>query len=82
MKKGAQNYIGIIFGAANKLAQCTSLRGALNGTAYKSVWEENESSRPDPEGSTSHVRESYISHLSPCLMALVIKPSRAFSCLG
>ena len=34
------------------------------------------------ESSIDNIRESYVSHLFPCLTELVIQPSSAFCCLG
>ena len=71
MRKGAQNYVGMIFGAAHKLVPRTSQHG----------W---KISHPAQilEASISNVRECCEIHISPGLIPLVIELSRAFCCLG
>ena len=70
IRKGTQNYTGIIFSAAHKLAWCISKCG----------W---KISRPAliQELSTSNVVKCYVSYLFSGLTVSVVEPSREFFCL-
>ena len=82
MRKGTQNYTGVIFGKVYKSAWHTSWCSAQVGMAHKLALVKKKHPALILEVSTGNIGVYYISHLFPGLTALVLKPSRKFSCLG
>ena len=70
MRKGAGNCAGVIFGIVHKLVWYISQCGPKISHPARIL-----------EVSTGSIKEIYVSHLFPSLIASVIEPSRAFCCL-